>query len=73
MEQMAHIFLTPEPKYMGITEIQTTLHDLVEAISEEVETGEGRLVAEIVLDMLEAGKIKLSNPMGKFTLLGPCL
>ena len=73
MEQMAHIFPTPEPKYMGLTEIQTTLHDLIEAISEEVETGEDRLVAEIVLDMLEAGRIKFSNPMGKLTILGPCL
>jgi len=73
MEQMAHIFPTSEPKYMGLTKIQTNLHDLIEAISEEMETGEDRLVAEIVLDMLEAERIKFSNPTGKLTILGPCL
>ena len=55
MEQEAHILPTPEPKYTGLTEIQTTLHDLIEVISEEVETGKDRLVAEIVLACLKQG------------------
>ena len=32
--------------------VQTTLHDLVEAVNEEVGTGEDRLVADIMLDLL---------------------
>ena len=68
MEQTAHILSASEAEYSGLGEIQTTLRDLVEAVNEEVAIGEDRMVAEVVLDMLDDGKIKFLNPRGKLAL-----
>ena len=60
---MPEVSLTSDLEWTGSNVVQTTLHDLVEAVNEEVGTGEDRLVAEIVLDLLggEAGISPFQN------------
>lgn len=41
--------------------IHCTLYDLIEAISEEVEPGEERLIATTVLNLIELGKVRCAN------------
>jgi len=69
MEQAAHILPTYEMEYSGLSEVQTTLHDLIVAVNEEVEPEEDGLVGEVVSDMLDAGQIKFLDPMGKLALI----
>ena len=40
------------------THIITTLYDLIEAISDEVQPGEESLLTDVVLHLLDSGKIK---------------
>ena len=44
--------------------IMTTLRDLVEVIEEEVGPKEDPLVAEIILDLIETGRIRFMDPRG---------
>ena len=41
--------------------ITTTLYELIEAINEEVGPGNGQLVTETMLYLLDTGKIKVSR------------
>jgi hypothetical protein len=41
--------------------IHCTHYDLIEAISEEVEPGEERLIVTTVLDLIELGKVRCAN------------
>lgn len=43
------------------THITTTLYDLIEAISDEVQPGEESLLADVVLHLLDSGKIKCNG------------
>jgi hypothetical protein len=57
-----------DPEHSVLTTIKTTLYDLIEAIIEEVNLGENRLVAETVLDLLDRGKIRFVDSNGEMVL-----
>jgi hypothetical protein len=68
MKQVAEMSITSELAEPGVTAIETTLFDLVEAINEEVGPEEDHLVSEIVLDLLDRGRIRFLNPKGEIAL-----
>jgi hypothetical protein len=72
MEQLAEMWMTSELAEPEVTAIETTLYDLVEAINEEVGPEEDHLVSEIVLDLLDRGRIRFLDPKGKVEFLWPC-
>jgi len=43
------------------TSVKTTLYELIDTINEEVQPAEDRLVAEVVIDLFETGKIKFKG------------
>jgi hypothetical protein len=49
--------------------IPTTLRELIEAIEKEVEPKEDHLVGEVVLHLLDTGRIRFLNPRGELELL----
>lgn len=59
---------TRQEEFEGFT-ILTSLRDLIEAIEDEVGPREDPLVAEIVLDLLEAGRIRFTDPRGLVKIL----
>jgi len=63
MEATAQSFCAAEPEYSGSTTIETTLYELIEAINEQVQPGEDRLVVETVLDLIDTGQITLPDTM----------
>ena len=65
MQAMAQIFHTVEQAHPGLTTAKTTLYQLIEAISEEVQPGEDRLVVEAVLDLIDTGQITFPDSMGE--------
>ena len=71
MQQIPHAYSRPEPAQPELATIPTTLGELIEAIEEEVEPEEDRLVAGVVLHLLETGRIRFLNPKGKLALLWP--
>ena len=52
MQPMAKVSVGSDIEWPESNAVQTTLYDLVEAVSEEVGPGEDRLVSEIVLNLL---------------------
>lgn len=69
MQQLAHESPTREPAQPELDTIPTTLGELIEAIEEEVEPEEDHLVAEVVLHLLETGRIRFLIPRGALELL----
>lgn len=65
MQAMAHTFHTVEQAHPGLTTAKTTLYQLIEAISGEVQPGEDWLVVETVLDLIDTGQITLPDSMGE--------
>jgi hypothetical protein len=53
--------------YPGSFPITFTLGELLKAISEEVQPGEDPLVAEVLLDLIDSGRIKPVGPVGEST------
>jgi len=52
--------------------IETTLYDLIEAISEEIGPGEDHLLAQTVRHLIDTGKLKFINATENFTsVYGP--
>jgi len=49
--------------------ITTTLRDLIEVIENEVGPAEDPLIAEIVLDLVETGRIRFVDPSGAVKIL----
>jgi len=49
--------------------ITTTLRDLIEVIEDEVGPAEDPLIAEIVLDLVETGRIRFVDPSGAVKIL----
>jgi len=47
-----------DQEYLELGTTNTTLYELIDAISEQVQPGEDGLVAEVVLHLLETGRIK---------------
>jgi hypothetical protein len=64
MEAAIQIQRGEEPAYQGFNTIQTTLYELIEAISEELEPEEDWLVTAIVLDMISQRQIRFLNSKG---------
>jgi predicted HTH domain antitoxin len=48
--------------------VKATLYELIDAISDEVQPAEDRLVAEVVIDLFETGKIKFKGNSKYFNL-----
>jgi hypothetical protein len=69
MQQTARAFQLLDPAHPEATTITTTLRDLIGAIQEEVEPEEDHLVADVVLDLVESGRIRFLNPKGDLALL----
>lgn len=69
MQQIPHAYSRPEPAQPELATITTTLVQLIEAINEEVEPEEDHLVAEVMLHLLESGRIRFLNPTGELELL----
>ena len=65
MQAIAQNLRAEEPAHPQFTAVNTTLYDLIEAISNEVQPSEDRLVTEIVSDLFDRGLIRLSDSMGK--------
>jgi len=65
MEAVAQSFCAAEPEHSGSTTIETTLYELIEAINEQVQPGEDRLVVEAVLDLIETGRITFPGSRGE--------
>ncbi len=49
------------PEYRGFNTINTTLYELVEVISKEINPDEDRLVPAIVSDLFDKGLIRLTD------------
>ena len=58
MEAIAHDLNMEETIHPELSIIQTTFYELIAAINNEVEPEENWLVTEIVLDLIDTGKIK---------------
>ena len=69
MQQAAQAFPALDPTLPEVTTITTTLRDLIRAIQEGVEPEEDHLVAKVVLDLLETGRIRFLKPKGDIALL----
>ena len=68
MQRMAQTSTEVDPEHSGLTTIKTPFYDLIEAISEEVNLGENKIVAETVLDLLDRGKIRFVDSNGEMVL-----
>jgi hypothetical protein len=55
-----------QPEFATVT---TTLGELISTINEEVEPQEDRLVAEIVLHLLETRRIRFLNTIGRLAII----
>lgn len=58
MQPVTQAFQTVASAHLGLTTVKTTLYELIEAITEEVQPAENHLVPGIVLDLLDTGKIR---------------
>ena len=65
MQSMAQTLRKEEPAHPEFITVNTTLYELIEVISKEVDPVEDRLVTEIVSDLLDRRLIRLPDPMGK--------
>ena len=65
MEAMAQSFDTVEQAPPVLTTVETTLYDLIEAIGDQVQPGEDRLVVEAVLDLIDTGQVKFPGSIGE--------
>jgi hypothetical protein len=52
---------TQVPAYTEPTTVKTTLYELVEAISDEVEPGEDDLIIATVVHLLNSGRVKFTG------------
>ena len=65
MQSMAQTLWTEEPAHPEFITINTTLYELIEAISKEIDPVEDRLVPVVVSDLLDRGLIMIPDSMGK--------
>ena len=59
MEATAQSFDTVEQAPRVLTTVKTTLYDLIEAISDQVQPEQDWLVVEAVLDLIDTGRVKI--------------
>jgi hypothetical protein len=69
MQNIPHAYARPEPAHPEWVTILTTLGSLIEAIEEELEPQEDHLATEVVLHLLETGRIRFLNATGELELL----
>lgn len=60
---MALNFPAVELAHPGLNTIAATLYELIEAVSEEVQPGEDRLVTETMLHLFDTDQVKFSRKM----------
>lgn len=65
MQAIAKTIRTKEPVHPEFITINTTLYELIEVISKEVDPVEDRLVPAIVSDLFDRGVIMLPDSMEK--------
>ena len=65
MQSMDQTLWTEEPAHPEFITVNTTLYELIEVISKEVDPVEDRLVPEIVSDLFDRGLIRLPGTIGK--------
>jgi hypothetical protein len=63
MNSSDHTLVTEEEKNPGQTTIKTTLYDLIEAISGEVDPGEDKMIVATVSHLLNSGWAKFTGEM----------
>jgi hypothetical protein len=61
MQNSTQSVLAQVPAYAESTTIETTLYDLIEAISDEVEPGEDDLIIATVVHLLNSGRVKFTG------------
>jgi hypothetical protein len=66
MQPVPKILPRPERTLARSTTITTTLYELIEAISEEVQSGEDWMVSEVVLGLLDTSHIRFSRDLRGF-------
>lgn len=59
MMEPYHASIAVEFKFVRITSTKTTLYELIEAISNVIEAGEESLVPQVVLHLIDSGKIRI--------------
>jgi len=65
MQAIAQTIRTEKPEHQEFIPVNTTLYELIEAISKEVQPSKDRLVSAIVSDLLDRGLIMLPDSMEK--------
>ena len=58
-----HTSIAMEPKPKKVISTETTLYELIEAISDIVAPGEERLIPEIVLNLINSGQIRILSSL----------
>jgi hypothetical protein len=58
-----HASIAVEFEFIRVTSTNTTLYELIEAISEVVEAGEESLVPKVVLHLMDSGKMRISGSL----------
>jgi len=66
MQPVPQVLPRPERTLARSTTITTTLYELIEAISEEVQSGEDWMVSDVVLDLLDTSHIRFSRDLRGF-------
>lgn len=68
MQPVPQILPRPERTLARSATLRTTLYELIEAISEEVQLGEDWLVSEVVLDLLDTSHIRFPRDLRGFKM-----
>jgi len=68
MQPVPQILPRPERTLARSTTITTTLYELIEAITEEVQLGEDWLVSEVVLDLFDTSHIRFPRHLRGFKM-----
>ena len=65
MQAIAQTIRTEKTEYPKFITVNTTLYELIEAISKEIDPVEDQLIPVIVSDLLDRGLIMIPDSMGK--------
>ena len=65
MQAIAQTIRTEKPEHQEFIHVNTTLYELIEAISKEIDPVADQLVPVIVSDLLDRGLIMLPDSMKK--------
>ena len=65
MQAIAQTIRTEKPEHQEFIPVNTTLYELIEAISKEIDPVEDQLIPVIVSDLLDRGLIMIPDSMEK--------